>query len=610
MRDVLARVEPTDLVRLGLVAACLIVTLAGFTAPSPRLPLVALVGLVVGCWPLVRESAAQLGHRQMSMELSMLVAIAAAAAVGEWVTALLVTAFALAAEILEDLSMDRGRDALSDLMAFLPTTVRVRRDGVIASVEAAELEPGDLVVVGPGEAIPVDGVVEDGQSSVDQSRLTGESLPVDVAPGSAVYAGCVNHLGLLDIRADRVGESSSFGQIVQAVRSAQSVESPTQRLGDRVAGWLVGFAVVAGVVNFALTRDVASSLSLVIVAGACGIAAGTPLAVLGALGRAARHGAFIRGGVHLENLAGIDTVVFDKTGTLTEGRLDIVAAHTAPGWDESELLRLAASAEAGSEHPVGQALVRRAVAAGLPVAASESFDYQPGRGLSATVEGRAVRVGNHDLIPEAVDHHSESEHGQGTTHIHVAVGDQFAGTFVLADVVRESSADAVRELEQLGLRTVLLTGDAASTGQAIGRQLGIDEVRAQLFPEQKLAAIQAEKAAGRRLAMVGDGVNDAPALAVADVGIAMGSGTEVARRSADIVLISSDLADLVRLVRLARRMRRIVWTNLVGTIIVDLAGMALAALGVIGPVAAAVIHVVSEAAFILNSARLTPIGKA
>jgi P-type E1-E2 ATPase len=279
-----------------------------------------------------------------------------------------------------------------------------------------------------------------------------------------------------------------------------------------------------------------------------------------------------------------------------------------PGWAETDLIGLAASAEANSEHPVGRALVRRAADLGLTLAPAAGFDYRPGQGLTARVAGRDLALGNHDLVPDAAHDHDEAGHGAGTTHIHIAVDGRFAGTFVFADTVRDSAAACVAALRRLGLRVVLLTGDGAATGEAIGRRLGIADVRSELFPDQKLAAVEAERTAGRTVAMVGDGVNDAPALATADVGIAMGSGTEVARQSADIVLIGSDLGALTATVGLARQTRRIVLFNLVGTIAVDLAGMALAAAGLIGPVVAATIHVVSEACFILNSARLVPLG--
>ncbi|MDR1853152.1 MAG: cadmium-translocating P-type ATPase [Propionibacteriaceae bacterium] len=604
MSELFSRIDKRALARVAFVLTALALILAGVTAPWPSVPLVAVAGLVVGCWPLVKEAVMEIGHRQMSMELSMLVAIAAAAIVGQWATSLLVTAFALAAEILEDLSMDRGRDALSDLLAFLPKTARVRRGSELATVGYDALVPGDLVVVGPGEAVPVDGMVESGNSSVDQSRITGESLPVDVEPGSFVYAGSVNHVGLLEISAERVGEASSFGQIVQAVRSAQEVESPTQRLGDRIAAWLVGFALIAGAVDYLLTRDVSAALSVVIVAGACGIAAGTPLAVLGALGRAARGGAFVRGGIQLENLATVNTVIFDKTGTLTEGLLEVAEISTAEGWDEDEILRIAASAESGSEHPIGKAIARKAADAGLRLYQASHFDYEVGSGVSAAVDGHTVWVGKPSSAPEIGE---QATVKPGTTSVELTVDGQYAGTLVLADVVRPSAAEAVQELKRMGMRVILLTGDTDAAAAAIGGQVGIQDVRAQLLPENKLALVKAEIAAGRKVAMVGDGINDAPSLAAAFVGVAMGSGTEVARRSADVVLISSDLKDLVALFRLSRRMRRIVLANVVGTIAVDLAGMGLAALGIVGPVLAAVIHVVSESAFILNAARLVPI---
>lgn len=543
----------------------------------------------------------------MSMELSMLIAIVAAAAIGEWITALVVTAFVLAAEILEDLSMGRGRDALTDLMSFLPADVQVREGDQVRTVRLDQVRVGQSVIVSPGGRVPVDGTVLAGRSSLDQSRITGESMPVDVTVGDRVYAGSVNQVGAVEVTAEKVGTESSYGQIIDAVRAAQSSRAPVQRLADRLAGYRVYFALGAAAITYLLTRDVTATISVVIVAGACGIAAGTPLAVLGAIGRAARTGAFIKDGSHLESLSVVDTVVFDKTGTLTEGTPEVVAVHPGPGHREEDVLATAAAAELYSEHPLGQAIVDRAQALGLRVSQPDSFGYEPGRGLSAHVDGALVQVGNATLVSGVVPASAESNRDQANaTPVHVAVDGQFIGTIALADAARPSARRCVEDLQAMGLRVVMLTGDGRATGLAVGAELGIDDVRAGLLPGDKLAAIDAERAAGHKVAMVGDGVNDAPALAHADVGIAMGSGTEVARQSADIVLISSDLADLTSTLRVARRARRVVMANFVGTIGIDLIGMLLAALGLLGPVLAAAVHVGSESAFILNSARLVP----
>lgn len=596
------RIDRWDLARTLFVTACAIAVGFGLTWPWPQVPVIALIGLAVGCWPILVEAWEDVRHRRMSMELSMLIAIVAAAAIGEWLTSLIIAAFVLAAEILEDLSMDRGRDALTNLMSFLPAVVQVRDGDRIHDVALAEVEAGQTVVVSPGERVPVDGTVLSGRSSLDQSRITGESLPVDVEPGGSVFAGSINQLGALEVRAERVGPESSYGRIVEAVREAQSSPAPAQRLADRLAAWLVTFAIAAAIITFIITRDWTATIAVIVVAGACGIAAGTPLAVLAAIARVARTGAFVKGGVHLEALSAVDTIVFDKTGTLTEGAPVVTKIHPAPGIAPETVLAAAAAAELYSEHPLGQAIVTYAQHRGLNVEQPETFGYEPGRGLTATVAGREVRAGNVALVPEAPTAGDDAR----ATAVHVAIDGTYAGSILLADTVRDSARQSVADLRKMGLRVIMLTGDRESTARAVAVELGIDEVRAELLPDEKLAVIDAERAARHKVAMVGDGVNDAPALARADVGIAMGSGTDVTRESADVVLISSDLADLTRTFYTARRARRIVMFNFAGTIAIDLIGMGLAAFGLLSPIVAAFIHVGSETAFVLNSARLIP----
>jgi cation transport ATPase len=645
----LRRIDRADLLRIGVVVVCAIIALVGVEWPSPRLPLVALIGLVVGLWPIMVEAWHDLRDRRMSMELSMLIAIVAAAAIGEWVTALVVCAFVLAAEILEDLTMDRGRDALTDLMSFLPAEVRLLgEDGQTTTVALDQVAVGDIVVVPPGGKLSVDGEVVAGESSLDQSRITGESLPVDVGVGSAVFAGSVNQTGLLHVRATRVGEESSYGQIVESVRQAQSSRAPVQRLADRLSAYLVYVALAAAVVTFIVTRDWRATISVVLVAGACGVAAGTPLAVLAAIARSARHGAFVKGGGHLEQLSSVDTIVFDKTGTLTVGQprvVEVLAREVrptpptltsrapvqpataiapttitasdpnvsasdslppTPNVPAADLLRYAAAVETGSEHPLGLAILDHARDLGLTIPAAEDFAYTPGLGVSALVEGRQVSVGKAAGHDRQEASHPDGHPGTVATQVQVSIDGRVMGVISLADQVRDSAARAVSELQSMTIRTIMLTGDRADVARAVGDQVGIADARGALLPNEKLAVIDAERAAGHRVAMVGDGVNDAPALAHASVGIAMGSGTEIARHSADIVLISSNLDDLTTVVRTARRARAIIWFNFVGTLVVDAIGMSLAAFSLIGPATAAAIHVISETAFILNSARLLP----
>jgi len=596
------RIDRGDLTRLAAVAGLAVA--AGVSqllaAPWWVSAAIAAAGLVVGCWPILVEAWEDVRARKMSMELSMLIAILAAALIGEWVTALVITAFVLAAEILEDLSMDRGRDALTDLMSFLPSRVLVRTGDHTAEVDLDQVRVGDVVMILPGGRVPVDGTVLEGRSSLDQSRITGEPLPVDVEVGATVFAGSVNQTGALAVRTEHVGDASSYGHIVAAVRAAQESEAPVQRLADQVASWLVYVALGGALVTWLITRDLTATISVVIVAGACGVAAGTPLAVLAAIARVARRGAFVKDGTHLEELSAVDTVVFDKTGTLTHGEPSVAAILPQPGFDEPSLLAAVASAELLSEHAIGQAIVAHARERSIAFDRPAEFSYEPGLGITAVTAGRRVRAGNAALVPEAAQ-----PTGDGTA-VHVAIDDVHAGTLLLSDTIRDTARNAVSNLRSLGVRVVMMTGDGPAAAQAVASELGIDEVHAGLLPTDKVTLIDELRATGRRLAMVGDGVNDAPALARADVGIAMGTGTHIARESADVVLISSSLTDLVDTIRTARRARRIVFTNFAGTIAIDLIGMALAAFGVLGPLTAALVHVGSESAFILNSARLIP----
>lgn len=603
MRSLWRRIDREDLARTLFVALCAVALALGLTWPWPTMPAIAVLGLVVGCWPIALEAFDDLRHRKMSMELSMFIAIVASATIGEWITSLVITAFALAAEILEDLSLDRGREALTDLMTFLPETVQVRRDHETTLVPLHEVVTGDTVIVSPGGRIPVDGIVISGESSADQSRITGEPLPVDITVGDNVFAGSINQVGVVEIRAQRVGTESSYGRIIAAVEQAQSTEPPAQRLADKLAAWLVYLALSSAVITYLITQDLKATIAVVVVAGACGIAAGTPLAVLAAIARIARNGAFIKDGAHLEALSSVDTIVFDKTGTLTTGVPTVVEVVPSTSIDCEELLTLAGTAESYSEHPLGRAVVAYVRAQGLPIGQAEDFVYQPGQGVTVTIAGKTVRAGNRSLVSGAPD--TVDAHGTATA-VHISIDGHYAGTILLADAIRDSAQSAIAGLKKLGLRTMMLTGDQETAARAVAAELGIDEVHAGLLPDDKLAIIDAQRTAGRTIAMIGDGVNDAPALAHATVGIAMGSGTDIAQESSDVVLISSDLNDLAHTVRVAKRARKIIMFNFIGTVAIDVLGMILAAYGLLSPVFAAFIHVGSETAFILNSARLIP----
>jgi heavy metal translocating P-type ATPase len=603
-------VDRMELARIGFVALAAAAVWFRVWEPFARLSVIGVVGTIGGGWPIFHEAWENLRDRRMTMELSMTIALVAALVIGEFFTVLVITAFVLAAEVLEGLTVGRGRRAIQDLLDFLPATATVRRGADSLRVPLGQVRVGDAVIVAPGECIAVDGSVRTGHSYVDQATITGESTPVEKSPGAIVYAGTINQSGTLELVADRLGRDTSFGKIVEAVEHAERSRAPVQKTADRYAGYLVYFALACAALTFAITRDARSTISVIIVAGACGIAAGTPLAVLGAIGRAARAGAIIKGGRYLEALWKVDTVAFDKTGTLTVGRPEIREIRPARGVTDRAVLEAAAIAERRSEHPLATAIVRAADAGRLPSVEPETFEYTPGRGIVARTNGEDILVGNRAFVesqglsPDALPPGREVPHA--ASEVFVARGGTLLGSILIADGIRAEAPDAMRALRRLGIRTVLLTGDTQAVATAVANALQLDDVQAGLLPDEKVAAVERLTAGQHTVAMVGDGVNDAPALMQAAVGVAMGSGTDVARESANVVLLGNDLSKFVETVRIARRARGIIRFNFVGTLVVDAVGVGLAAVGLLNPLLAAFIHVASELTFILNSARLLP----
>jgi P-type Cu+ transporter len=598
-------VTRTDLARVLFVAIA-----AGamwFAGASPNL-LVTTTGALcalAGGFPIFHEAYENIVQRRMTMELSMAIAIAAALAIREIFTALVITLFVLVAEILEGLTVGRGRKAIHHLVHLLPGTATVRRHGVWIDLEIGQISMQDVVLVRPGSRIPVDGTVVGGDSFVDQAAITGESMPVEKYPGATLYAGTINQSGALEVRVERIGKNTTFGKIIAAVETAEKSRAPIQGIADRLAGYLVYFALGAAALTFLLTHNVRSTIAVVIVAGACGIAAGTPLAILGSIGRAAQHGAIIKGGLYLEKLGEVDTVLLDKTGTLTFGTPELVDIQPVEGASDTLLLKTAAIAESRSEHPIARAILRKANSLHISYEDANQFAYFPGKGIIALAGDDEVVVGNRKFLHErGVPLGSET--CLENSGIFVALAGRFLGTLQVADTLRPEATGAIQALKSLGMRTVLLTGDAKTVAEEVGRKLDVDEIVYELLPEDKLSYVKRMTEKGRKVVMVGDGVNDAPALMQATVGVAMGSGTDVARESADVVLIGSDLSKLIDVMQTARRCRRTIMQNFVGTLAVDSIGIVLAAFGFLNPLLAAFIHVSSEMAFILNSARLLP----
>jgi heavy metal translocating P-type ATPase len=569
----------------------------------------AFAGTIIGGLPIYKEAWENLLKRRMTMELSMTIALVSALAIGQFFTAIVIAFFVLFAELLEGYTVGSGRKAIEKLIDALPRRVTVRRNGQESELAAEELSVGEIIVIRPGERIPVDGVVAKGTSYVDQSSITGESLPIEKLESAKVFAGTINKNGVLEVRVERVGRDTTFGKIIQVVEQAEKSKAPVERIADRLAAGLVYFAFGAAVLTFLVTRNLTSTIAVIIVAGACGVAAGTPLAILAGIGSAARRGIIVKGGLYLEKLAEIDTIVLDKTGTLTLGIPEVTRVHSANGVSEETVLLNAAIAEQHSEHPLGEAIVRTAKDRKLALRQYSDLRYVPGKGLTCRDGANQITVGTATFLEENGIRIANALAGgqplkSGETLVYVGRDTTLLGTISLADRLRKEAIQTITELKGQGYRTLLLTGDSTEVAATIGQQLGVDEAKGDLLPEQKVEIIRNLLKEGRKVAMVGDGINDAPALAEATVGIAMGGGTDVALETADITLMTADLSRLSDVFGIAKGCYRVIMFNFWGTIVVDTLGIALAFMGLLAPIIAALIHVVSELAFILNSARL------
>ena len=516
----------------------------------------------------------------LDIDFLMIVAALGAAYLGHWSEgATLLFLFSISGA-LEEFAMDRTRQAIEKLAALRPQQAAVRRNGREIIVPVEEVAVGDLVIVRPGEALPVDGIVREGVSDLDQSSITGESVPVIRRPGDKVFAGSLNSDGSLLVEATKRVEDSTLARIIQMVEEAQSGRAPTQRFIDRFSQpYATGVVMavllyLAGIVLLGQQPFHAAfyrAMTLLVVASPCALVISTPASFLSAIGAAAREGALFKGGVYLENLARVKVVAFDKTGTLTYGRPQVTAVLPADSVSTEELLRLAASAEQRSEHPLAQAIVQQAQEKRLSLAEPTAFQALVGKGARSTVDGQEVFIGNQRLmaengweIPAGLATRATQLRQRGESTVFVGAGDRVLGLIALADVVRPQAAETIRRLKRAGIqKVVMLTGDNAVVAASIARKVGVDEVFAELLPEDKVRRVQALEAEAPT-AMVGDGINDAPALALATVGLAMGAaGTDVAMETADVVLMADDLSKLPFVLDLSRKAQRIVRQNLI-----------------------------------------------
>lgn len=578
-----------------------------FEALTDRVPwFVWLTLILAGGYPIFRGVIQAALRRQVTSHTLMTVGMLAAVAVGEWATALLVVFFMRLAEYVETFTSERARRAVKDLTAIAPQTARVVRDGRELDVPVGQVNVEEIVIVRPGEQIPVDGQVIAGQATIDQAAITGESMPVDVGPGAQVFAATFAQLGSLRVRTTRVGADTTFGRVIALVEEAESNRADVQRLGDRFATWYLPVVIVVATLTFTLSQNAIATAAVLVVACSCSFALATPIAVVASIGASAKRGLLIKGGKYIEALAQADVLLVDKTGTLTLGEPQITDVVPLDGQDEATILHLAASAERDSEHPLAEAVRRCAAQRGVALAEPHDFAAIPGQGVRAMVEGASIMVGSGRLVLNGEPSSAgEALQAQGKTLLYVAREGQPIGILAASDTLRAEVPQALADVQRLGItRIELLTGDNQRVAAALASRLGI-AYQADLLPEDKIAIVRQYQAAGHVVAMIGDGVNDAPALAQANVGIAMGAaGSPIAIEAAHVALMRDDWTLVPDVFAIARRTMRTVKVNIGFTVVYNLIGLSLAAFGIIPPVLAAAAQSLPDIGILGNSSRL------
>jgi len=615
----------TVLTLLGIVfGLVLFVVVVGewlglFEVVTQRVPLpVGMIIVAVAGYPVFRNVARAALKGQVIAHTLMTMGVLAALAVGEWATAVVVVFFMRVGDYAEHFTTERARRAVRDLTALAPQKARLRRGDEEVEVPIAQVQPGDIVIVRPGENIPVDGQVCGGQATVDQSTITGEGLPIEVGLGSQVYAASLVSLGALKVRAERVGADSMFGRVIKLVEQAEASRGEVQRVADRFSAYYL--PVVAGwaALTFMLRRDPLATAAVLVVACSCSFALATPIAMLASIGAGAKRGLLIKGGKYLESLARADVLLIDKTGTLTLGKLQIVDFRLLIDdlSDQSTIINLkskiliyAASAERYSEHPLAEALRLAARQRDLELLEPADFQALPGLGVQARVNEHVVAVGNGELIEQVTGQPvagiADVLPAQGKTLSYVAIDGQFAGVLIAEDTQRPEVPEAIQALRRMGISKIeLLTGDHPGAAASLAEKLGVP-FRAGLLPEDKIRIVKEYQAKGHTVVMVGDGVNDAPALAQADVGIAMGAaGSQVAIEAAHIAMMREDWSLVPQAFNIARRSLRVVKMNIAFTAVYNLVGLSLASLGLLPPIFAAAAQSLPDLGILANSSRL------
>ena len=565
--------------------------------------------LYLAVWRLIHNP----GISKISSALLICIAMFAAIAIGDLFAAGEVAFIMAIGALLEEATTNRAKKGLKKLISLAPEKGRRLRDGKEEMIPAEEIRQGDLLRILPGERIPVDGIIVSGETSVDQSVMTGESLPVDKGEGEEVFCGTINRFGSIDISSTKVGENSSLQKLIRMVQEAEDKQAPMQRIADKVASWLVPVALLIAIFSYVFTGNIVTAVTVLVVFCPCALVLATPTAIMAAIGQATKHGVIIKSGEALEKMGKVDTIAFDKTGTLTYGRLDVSDTISFDETiSETDLLSLAASAEAKSEHPLGKAITTYAKAKEIPLMEADAFRMTAGRGISAEVNGRRLLCGNEKFLAEngvsiggAVSAVLERLRAQGKASVLAAEGVKCIGVIALSDVLRPEAKNMVSRLSDMHTRTVLLTGDHQKTADYFAGQVGISQVRAELLPEEKVRNIEKLQRENHKVCMIGDGINDAPALKTADVSVAMGSmGSDIAIDAAEVALMSDDISKIPYLKRLSNATVKTIKASITLSMCINFAAIVLSLMEVLTPTTGALVHNAGSCFVVLIAALL------
>lgn len=604
---------------LILIIVVLIFLVAGFFAPHITSGLKTkglweLIAAIIGGFPLIVQSLKDLRNKSITADVFMSIGVVASILIGEFRSAAIIALFMLVADYIDSFTMEKARKAIKSLIEEAPKKARIKKGSKELEVNIEDLKKDDIVIVKPGEKIPVEGVIVAGHGSVNQSIITGESIPVEKKPGDTVYAATINEVGVLFVKITHVGEDTTYARIIRLIQEAEASKAPLQKIADKFATYFTPLIIVIAIFTYLITFNLSNAIAVIVVACPCSVAIATPLAVIASMGTLARIGVIVKGGKYLEALAKVDTIVMDKTGTLTMGDPVVVNIKSFSNFSEEDIITYAAIAEKYSEHPLAKAILK--YFKNKPLSwhmEPEKYEIVPGKGIVITLKGKEIILGSREMakskeifVSHEVKKYIEEREEKGETMLFVVIDRQLAGVIGIADILKKETKEVIDELKKMGIKEmIMLTGDNERTAKAISNKLGIDNYKSQLLPEDKLNIVKRMVDSGKKVLMIGDGINDAPALAQANVGIAMGYvGTDVAIESSDVVIMKDDWRKLPTTIKMSKKTFNLIKQNLFIGILFNIVGVSLASLGILSPAMAAVAHVIPDILVFINSSRL------